>query len=290
MRQPGYLAAVCSDQGTVRSRNEDNFYLGGYCLDQNAALRRARVEQPLGECAAVAVFDGMGGERRGDEASRLAADCLADWAEHLAAGGDPGEYVEAANADICAAARRAGGTMGSTLVLAVLGQTGCTVYNVGDSRAFLWREGTLRQLSRDHTVVAQLLSMGLITPEQARTDRRRHQLSQHLGIPPEEMRIQASAQSFALEPEDTLLLCSDGVTDGVEPEHLARLLASPLPPGELAEAIVDAALEGGSRDNITAMVVRRERPGRTWERFWLPAVACSFALGVLSGLIYLLLR
>ena len=140
MRQPGYLAAVCSDQGTVRSRNEDNFFLGGYCLDQNAALRRARVEQPLGECAAVAVFDGMGGERRGDEASRLAADCLADWAEHLAAGGDPGEYVEAANADICAAARRAGGTMGSTLVLAVLGQTGCTVYNVGDSRAFLWRE------------------------------------------------------------------------------------------------------------------------------------------------------
>ena len=290
MRQPEYLAAVCSDQGTVRSRNEDNFFLGGYCLDQDSALRRASISQNLGECAAVAVFDGMGGERRGDEASRLAADCLADWAEHLAAGGDPAEYVEAANAEICAAARRAGGTMGSTLVLAVLEHAGCTVYNVGDSRAFLWREGTMRQLTRDHTVVAQLLSMGLITPEQARTDRRRHQLSQHLGIPPEEMRIQASAQSFELEAGDTLLLCSDGVTDGIEPEHLARLLASPLSPGQLAEAVVDAALEGGSRDNITALVVRRSAPAKTWERFWPLAAAGSFALGVLSGLIYLLLR
>jgi protein phosphatase len=149
------------------------------------------------------------------------------------------------------------GDMGSTLTLAVVEGDRATVAHVGDSRAYLWRRGRLRQLTEDHSVPGALLKQGRISPEEARDHPHRHILYRCLGLQPK-LEIDLYP-AFPIEPGDVLLLCSDGLWDMVYPdERLAGYLASEAGPPAICRRLVDAANEAGGEDNVTVLLARVE--------------------------------
>ncbi|MFQ5733048.1 MAG: PP2C family protein-serine/threonine phosphatase, partial [Planctomycetaceae bacterium] len=124
---------------------------------------------------------------------------------------------------------------------------------VGDSRAYHLRNGRLEQLTTDHSLTQALLDAGTISAEEAETHRYRNVLYRYLGA--KEGGLGADTQQFEPAPGERILLCSDGVTDGISDDKLLQLLAEGDDPQETAEAIVRAAEDGGSKDNITCLVV-----------------------------------
>ena len=168
--------------------------------------------------------------------------------------------MERANQELLGYARKhseeAAG-MGSTLTLVVVEEDRATVAHVGDSRAYLWREGALSQLTEDHSVPGALLKQGRITPEEAHEHPHRHILYRCLGLKPSlEIEIYPSV---VVRPGDILLLCSDGLWDMVHPsEQLATYLLADASPLSICRRLVDAANEAGGEDNISVVVARVE--------------------------------
>ena len=266
----GLNAAARTHVGRVRSNNEDNFYLQGEIReDVNRQEAEARGDfSPARFLAAVA--DGMGGEDRGELASLLAVQalkpCAWDQIPEVSAAA-----MDRANVAICREMEQAGGgRMGSTLTALYIDGERAVCCNIGDSPCYLLREGTLLPLSADHNKAARLIRLGVLTPEQAARHPSRHELTQHLGIFPEEMIIEpALSQAVTLQEGDRFLLCSDGLTDMVIQAEIAALLSSGDAPEEQAEALVQAALEAGGRDNVTVVVVRVEAESRPfWRRMF----------------------
>lgn len=233
-----YSWAIESHVGLVRSGNEDSF-----APDNDGAG-----EGPV----VIAVADGMGGHTAGEVASRLAIEAAT--AEGFEPALDPVARVESANAavsDAVAADPQLAG-MGTTLTLGVFHADGSLrIAHVGDSRAYLLRGGNLRQITVDHTLVAELVAGGILTPEQARTHPRRHMVTQSIGMP--EVRIDTIEEH--LEPGDRVLLCSDGLTIMVEDAAVARILGDAASPSEAAWNLVTAANAAGGHDNTTVAVV-----------------------------------
>ena len=250
-----FYAAVCSDVGNGRGNNEDHFSLLGQTLPPEDEHGRCEKRSAVVGRGVLAVFDGMGGQASGEVASRAAAELVGDYAEDLLSL-DPqavSDFTRAANEAVC---RQAPGG-GATMALCAIEQGECLVANLGDSRVYLLRGRKLYRLSEDHTTTAQLVKMQLLTEEEAASDKRRHQLTQHLGVPAEEMQVQAHIpQGFTLELNDRLLLCSDGVTDALSDADLETLLAQETSCGKMAGGIVDSAMLAGSPDNATALVVK----------------------------------
>ena len=126
-------------------------------------------------------------------------------------------------------------------------------FGVGDSRIYMMRSGMLQQISKDHTIVQQMVDSGAITKEEARTHKRRHILSQNIGIFPDELIIEPHfAEPIELKEGDVFPLCSDGLTDMVSDDAIRTILAN----NEDAEGLVAAALENGGRDNVTVIVIK----------------------------------
>jgi protein phosphatase len=127
---------------------------------------------------------------------------------------------------------------------------------VGDSRVYLWQDGALRQLSQDHSYVQELVAQGAISAEQARNHPHRNMVTQALGITsPQELHVETRQGTLATGMQ--FLLCSDGLTEEVEDEAIARVLArGDLAAQECVEHLVLAALDGGGSDNITVLLVR----------------------------------
>ena len=173
-------ATVLCDVGKVRQNNEDNYYIQGN-VRQNLTMQH--VEEKYHGAAIQSLFavaDGMGGEADGEVASLVAVQSLRKCAlkdvrqEAL-------EAVMEANEMICNEIMRKGGKrMGSTLTALYVDEGKAIVCNIGDSRAYLLRNGILTQISEDHTIVQQMVNMGAITKEEARTHRKRHMLSQNI--------------------------------------------------------------------------------------------------------------
>lgn len=266
MAKFSFSAAVSADIGPVRYNNEDNFYFAGSWLTGNGMDRSAALTHRADGCGLYAVFDGMGGEDEGEFASRCAAEELAADAEKLSAApaseldGLVNAFLERANEAICTRSRAHGGRTGSTVALLLCRNDGIYVWNVGDSRVYYQHKGVLRQLSTDHTEAARMVRMGELTEEAARTDERKHRLTRHLGIPAEDV-VLSPSKAAPVKPAigDRLLLCSDGLTDVLTDEAVGRLLDAWLSPAETAKALVQQALEKGTRDNVTALVVQIER-------------------------------
>lgn len=201
----------------------------------------------------VAVADGMGGEAHGDLASLATVKLLKktpprdEETMH--------RLMREANEEICEMMRRYGERIGSTLTMLCLQGKTARMTNIGDSRCYLFRDGQLRAISKDHTQVRQMVDMGLLTPEQARTHRDRHKLTQHLGIFPDEMLIEPEMVELEVCAGDLFLLCSDGLTDMVKDASIAQVLKSEKTPKEKAEELFAQAMENGGRDNITVLLV-----------------------------------
>ena len=232
-----------SDVGRMRSGNEDSYFCGQ---------------------TVFAVADGLGGHQGGEVASATAVEPLA----RLDGRGfpDPGEAAEALATAIREANQaildRAAGDpalygMGTTVTAAaVAGDGHIQLAHVGDSRAYLLRDGALDQLTNDHTVVGELVRRGRLTSEQAAIHPERSILTRAVGLDP---RVPVDLPDpLELRSGDQLLLCSDGLTEAVGGDRIAALLSA-APDGHAAcRSLIDAANGAGGPDNITVVLIRVE--------------------------------
>ena len=144
--------------------------------------------------------------------------------------------------------------MGTTLTLAFHYEAELLVIHVGDSRAYLFRDETLRQLTQDHTVVAEMVRRGELDMAEARGHRLRHVITNVVGGP--EAGVQADAHSLELRVDDELLLCSDGLTEMLSHAEISEVLRGEPDPEAACTRLISLANERGGQDNITAIVAR----------------------------------
>lgn len=246
------LHAACHcHTGYVRKNNEDNFLFDGLSLqEQNAGLSRPlTMTATTQQRQVLAVFDGMGGESFGETASFVATRAVyAATQNHDYP--DDGDFSAAAalqaNQAVWNSAIAHGTThMGATLAMLTFRDETVHVCNLGDSRIYLLREEMLAQLSQDHTDEAFLRAQGIS---------RRPRLTQHLGIDPEELRLEPYVVGFPVQSGDRYLICSDGLTDMLSPAAIGQAMLSAATPAQCAQTLLDSALAQGGRDNITVIV------------------------------------
>jgi PPM family protein phosphatase len=229
---------AATDTGRHRERNEDSF---------------------LAEGRVFAVADGMGGHAAGDVASGMIIDALRPLAHSdVLSTRELTRIIQAANDAIVAHGLERAPTigMGTTITGVALVSGDDTplwaVFNVGDSRVYRFRDGRLTQVTVDHSEVQELIDARRLTPEQARTDPRRHIVTRALGTlpaPPVDLWI------LPPEPEEQFLACSDGLTDELTDSQIEKVLAGATTPDEAAANLVDEALRAGGHDNVTVVVV-----------------------------------
>jgi serine/threonine protein phosphatase PrpC len=231
-------SAGTTDAGRKRRRNEDSFVR----------------EPPL-----FAVADGMGGAQAGEVASRLAAAAFREF--HEADELDPEERVariiQEANRRIYERARsdaQASG-MGTTITAALVSGDSVAIGHVGDSRAYRLRGDKLEQLTEDHSLVADLVRSGRLTPEEADTHPQRSVITRALGTD-----LQVDVDTFTVEAQagDLFLLCSDGLTTMVDDEEIAQMVANADSLEHATKALVKAANRAGGEDNVTVVLFRLE--------------------------------
>jgi protein phosphatase len=241
-----------SHVGMKRSANQDAFCA---LVGPNA---------PAGSDALLAVADGMGGHKAGEVASEMAIRGLVGRLSRNG-GGDatvPGSgglvlvlqrAVGELNAEIhTAAARPETRGMGTTLTAAVLVGDALTIGHVGDSRAYLLRGGKMQQLTQDHSWVAEQVTRGVLTAEEAEEHPRKNILTRAIGVEP---RVQVDGMAIEVEEGDVLLICSDGLHSLVRDPEIARILAGGNPQSA-SEQLVDLANANGGNDNVTVVVAR----------------------------------
>ena len=243
------LCAACGCVvGKIRTNNEDNFYFNGTTLKkENAGLGKIlTLEKTIRRPIYFGVFDGMGGELFGEEASYLAAETLRCYVKTNRNRSliDFNTVIQDANTKICSAARARGmGLEGSTAVLLKIDSQQATIANIGDSKAFLYREGYLEQVSVDHTEQALFKEYGIVN--------RKPRLTQHLGIEPSELVIEPHSVQIDIQPGDQFLLCSDGLTDMVGVEAIKEVLRCNFSPEVTVSELINRAMNGGGKDNTT---------------------------------------
>ena len=267
--------AAATHPGHVRTNNEDHFYVS----KATRALHTMMTSLPTGDVPeraddvnyVMVVADGMGGHVAGEVASRLAISALVGLALDIP------DWIFWADAETVPEmqrrARRAVEQVGSLLIdrgrqdasLQGMGSTltsarSCgrdlLIVHVGDSRAYLFRAGTLERLTRDHTYAQMLVDAGHLSAEDAALSRFRHVLVNALGGSADQVAVDIDL--LRLEDGDRLLLCTDGLTDGVDDETIAGILAGGRPSSDVCSQLVQLALDGGGRDNVTAIVATFE--------------------------------
>jgi protein phosphatase len=242
LNQFRWTSAACTDVGRVREINEDS------CLDRPQA-------------GLWAVADGMGGHSLGDFASRLVITSL----DRLIAPSPPehiGSFINSArrclqdvNRELReAAALRDIPIIGSTAVVLVACERSCGYLWAGDSRLYLYRNGRLSCLTRDHNLVEELRARGELPPEDSDAFPARNQITRAVGAADF---LDVDEHSLAVEDRDVFLLCSDGLSNELSDDEIAGVLAV----GDCrraAESLVDLALRHGGRDNVSAVVARAD--------------------------------
>lgn len=256
---PMCLSAACvCGRGKIRSNNEDNFYFDGQCLpEQHIGLEEAiLMHRVLRSGEYMAVFDGMGGGDYGEAASYIAASLLKQEAELTLPADDAADETLK---QLCRRMNQAVfdqrevrmcGQMGSTAAIVYFTEYTAWVCNIGDSRIFRLRYGTLEQVSRDHTDEQLMLELGITG--------RKPYLTQFLGMDPEEHYIVPAITALEMERGDVFLICSDGLTDMVPRPDMERIMCQNKNASDCAQALLEAALRGGGRDNITVIVCNLE--------------------------------
>lgn len=261
-----YLVASRSDIGQVRGLNEDSLI----------TLDLSTIRESSNEAVGVyIVADGMGGHEGGEIASRIAVGTIISHLVHPAlqptlAGETEGleeegyatalkDAIHAANQTILDARRENHTDMGATVTAAlVVGSFAC-VANIGDSRAYLFREGRLKQVTSDHSLVARMIAVGMVRPEEIYTHPQRNQIYRALG---DSSRLEIDTFRLTLVPGDRLILCSDGLWEMVRDPTIQTILGEAESPQDVCETLVAVANAHGGEDNISVIVVQaveRER-------------------------------
>jgi serine/threonine protein phosphatase PrpC len=261
-----HLAAL-SHPGMVGKNNEDRYLISSFVLGK---------DDPRPSVFAV-VCDGIGGHYAGEVAAELAVNYIGKGVGE-SNGKKPLKIMEAAihEASQVIASHSAGKAeeegMGSTCACAWVIENRLFTAYVGDSRIYLLRGKYIRRLTTDHTWVQEAIEKGILTPDQARDHPNVHVIRRHLGaihLPEVDFRMRLDDeekdeesqenQGFALEPGDTVLLCSDGLTDLVWDDEILRTIRSKKDLKSAAEALVELANKRGGHDNITVVLMSMPR-------------------------------
>jgi len=256
-----------TDVGQIREHNEDNFLVADLTR-KSRSLMEADRNQLIGERGTVmGVCDGMGGAAAGEVASQLAVDIIY---EKLAQGDVPANHddlarrlvfaVEEAGIRIFNEARadRTRRGMGTTSTIAALMDSRLFLAQVGDSRAYVLRKGELVQVTRDQSLVNQLIEAGQLTEEEAETFEHNNIILQALGTAET---VQVDLTYVDLLYGDTLLLCSDGLSGMIRGDEIREVLAGVDNPLEACKVLTERANLAGGHDNITVIVARFEGDG-----------------------------
>jgi protein phosphatase len=230
--------AAATDTGLVRQTNQDALF-----VDDSLAI----------------IADGMGGHAAGEVAAAISIDLIrARFRERPTVEGLI-EAIQEANEAVFVDARENPEHfgMGTTIIAVGLtydanGVASPTLVHVGDSRAYQLRDGALRQLSEDHSVAEEWVRMGRLTPEEAAVHPRRHQLTRGVGV---EDTISIDVTSIHAVPGDRVLLCSDGLSNELDPDTLARLASAPTGLEFSVESLMSAAKAAGGHDNISVILL-----------------------------------
>ena len=249
------------DPGRARSNNEDSV-----ALDDDVAL--------------AVLADGMGGYNAGEVASNMATSFirteLGRWLREAHSHASDAEVrramdicVDNANRAIFNAANSnpqyAG--MGTTLVVAVFRENRLLVGHVGDSRAYRLRGGRLQQITRDHSLLQEQIDAGLITPEQAAFSANKNLVTRAVGV---EDTVLLETHQHEVQPGDTYLMCSDGLSDMLDDASIGQVLLAHDSLGAACQALIDAANDAGGKDNISVVLVRASGGASPATRFWWP--------------------
>jgi serine/threonine protein phosphatase PrpC len=240
-------AAALTDVGQVRTSNEDAF---GYCVEEGV----------------FALCDGMGGAAAGEVASRIAVDtlinqlCAADSHENRRKVLE--EAIASANQIVHARAEREAALhgMGTTLVAVAIGGDRALVGHVGDSRCYLYRRGELSRLTHDHSLVDEQVRLGQLTQDEADHSPLRNVITRAIGT---QTSVSADIAELALEPDDILLLCSDGLTKELPDDRIEAMLADDGDLDGLCGRLIGAAKAAGGHDNVTAVLAKVRTPNKS---------------------------
>ncbi|HHY25105.1 MAG TPA: Stp1/IreP family PP2C-type Ser/Thr phosphatase [Clostridiaceae bacterium] len=241
--------AAMSRKGPNRKVNEDNFVI----------VSREKTFPVI-----LAVADGMGGHLNGELASKTAVDGIRELLLPLLPERDDNatvmqvleDTIQTINIDIYKKSLESKNNsgMGTTLTCAVFYPGVLYLCQIGDSRCYVFRSGQLEQLTRDHTLVQEMLDLGEIEPQEARFHARRHILTQALGAPDY---VRPDVTSHELGHHDRYLICSDGLHGYVPDEDIMWVIKNSLTAREAAEKLVDIAHASGGSDDVTVILVFR---------------------------------
>lgn len=261
--------------GNVREHNEDSL----------------TVLPPL-----FAVADGMGGHEAGEVASEITINTLNDLAPQSADAEALARAVVAANLNVIKAPSQGVGRegMGTTLTAAILEKERLVIAQVGDSRAYLLHNGSLQQLTRDHSLMADMIEAGQLTEAEARVHPNRSVITRAIGSDPH---MQPDLYELNVETGDRLLLCSDGICGMIEDHEIASIMRQAPSAQSCADQLVEAALAAGGFDNATAVVVdvegfkavREKKQARKSKALAIGAIVCllaALACAVFAGYYY----
>jgi protein phosphatase len=269
--------AALSHRGHVRTNNEDQYHVArGERIAQTLLTTLPKGMAPgrwTEVCYGLVVADGIGGAGAGEVASSLAIVALRNLVRHtpdwiMRLDDEEPEEIMARVARryrrIDAFLREQGEVnpglrgMGTTMTVAVISGVDLIVVHLGDSRAYLLRDGRLRQLTRDHTVAQSMVDEGTLSPGEAATHRLRHVLTGALGAGAG--RSEPQVQHMRLADGDQILLCTDGLTEMVDDAAIRAVLCSSASANESCQKLVAQALQNGGKDNVTVVVARSRFP------------------------------
>jgi serine/threonine protein phosphatase PrpC len=253
-----------SHQGRVRNSNEDNFLiaeLGRMLWVHQTSLPRPEVQFGNRRGHLFLIADGMGGHEGGEVASALTVSTIERFMlDVFRRAEDFPTALRQAHARILeeVALNPEVSGMGTTLTMAVCNLWKLFVVHAGDSRCYLFRGDELKQLTMDHTVVGEMIRVGILSPEEAVDHVYRHVVTNVVGGG--RAHVDVDVHELDLQGDDVLLLCTDGLTDMLSADRIAAVLDCEREPQAACNRLVEEALENGGRDNVTVIVTHFSAP------------------------------
>ncbi len=256
MKKQSFEINAITNMGKVRKNNEDNFFVNDFFLSYAQTNSGTSYQNEIDIPFVAGISDGMGGESFGEEAAFVTASSFYKCSEKLhkpLCNDDIKSCIKEINQTICDKKSKSG----ATLAMIYTHNQKITAVSIGDSRIYLYSKGILKQISKDHTLAQMQVDAGLITSEQAKESHLRHGLTQFLGIPSDEMSIEPDFNILdRINPEDIILICSDGLTDMVDDNQIEAILSEKVSVKNKTEKLIKTALDNGGKDNVTVMTIK----------------------------------
>ena len=267
--------------GKVRQVNEDNLYFNGTIFPQDHGNTIINSKPLLDSSRPLfAIFDGMGGYAAGERASFLAANTAKQLFnnEQERSNSKLLEICTIANSLVCDEMTKSKKRIGTTASMLYFNDGKYTVCNIGDSPVLLYRDGSIAEISLEHT---ERSTFEEATGKKA-DSKKKFKLTQNIGIFPQEMSIEPYLSSDELRNGDTFIICSDGLTDMVEPNDIRRVIEEQTTASDIVQTLCNMALEAGGKDNITIICIKAAKQSDTKSLFRMPKIAIVTTITIIA--------